>query len=107
MQCGLFYEAKIQVTFLLQRLLFEFQQQETIEIGNVNGDIQELQDEEDSIQQEQLGEKTMLLLERVIKDVVDGKIDGFIKALLLQEKKFVLSKQTLAMINSESKIKIE
>lgn len=50
MQCGLFYEAKIQVTFLLQRLLFEFQQQETIEIGNVNGDIQELQDEEDSIQ---------------------------------------------------------
>jgi hypothetical protein len=36
------------VSFFLQRLLFEFQQQDTIELGNVNGEIEELQEEEET-----------------------------------------------------------
>ena len=78
MQCGLLVDSKIQVSFFLQRLLFEFQQQNTIELGNINGQIEELQEEEEtqSRQQQLLGEKTLELLGSVIKHVVDGKIDG-------------------------------
>jgi len=97
------------VSFLLQRLLFEFQQQDTIELGKANGQIEELREEEESqsVLQQHFGEKTLVLLDSVIKHVVDGKIDGCIKAFMLEDKKLVLSKQTLAMINTESKNQME